>query len=147
MRRTKAVNSCGLDISPGFNGAMGVGVMSREGAACGFMGVDAGVTLSGRAEEGVMMVMLRNRRLQQGSFEGRRLSAITTVSETSCTRLADTAITGPRQCSQHQKVGEPHHHIRQLKRTPWTCTGWIDGVSDRVKARNCHYTPPTTFRP
>lgn len=57
---TNAVNSWGLDMSPGLaclSGAEVVGVLSRDDSVfdMGFAGVEAGVTLSGRAEDGGMI--------------------------------------------------------------------------------------------
>jgi len=52
---TNAVNSWGLEISPGLRGpADGVGVLSLVGPVIdvGFAGVEAGVTLRGSADDG-----------------------------------------------------------------------------------------------
>lgn len=54
--RTKAVSSWGLDISPGLvTMACFVGVFEPEADDCGeaLAGVDAGVTFSGRAVDGI----------------------------------------------------------------------------------------------
>lgn len=50
--RTNAVNSWGLEISPGLRGTAGVGVLSLAGPLFGLAGVGAGVTLRGRADDG-----------------------------------------------------------------------------------------------
>lgn len=55
---TKAVSSWGLDISPGLVAmACFVGVFEPEADGCGedLAGVDAGVTFSGRAVDGIMI--------------------------------------------------------------------------------------------
>jgi hypothetical protein len=55
-RRTKAVSSWGLDISPGLVAiACFVGVLEPEVKGCDEVhaGIDAGVTLSGRAVDGI----------------------------------------------------------------------------------------------